>query len=184
MKAFYSALLVLALTAPAVAAAADYTVKPATSTLGFAGTFQGAGFSGTFGKWTAAISYDAAHLNTSKFDVTVDLASAKTGDKDRDTALPGADFFNVAKFPQAHFVTTGFRQSGAQVLADGNLTLHGVTKPVTLNVSFKPQGAGAVLDVAGSLKRLDFGVGGGDYADTSVIAADVKITAHLQLVAK
>jgi len=116
--------------------------------------------------------------------VTVDLASAKTADKDRDTALPGADFFNVAKFPQAHFVTTGFRQSGAQVLADGNLTLHGVTKPVTLNVSFKPQGAGAVLDVAGSLKRLDFGVGGGDYADTSVIAADVKITAHLQLVAK
>ena len=184
IKAFYSALLVLALTAPAVAAAADYTVKPATSTLGFAGTFQGAGFSGTFGKWTAAISYDAAHLNTSKLDVTVDLASAKTGDKDRDTALPGADFFNVAKFPQAHFVTTGFRQVGAQVLADGNLTLHGVTKPVTLNVSFKPQGAGAVLDVAGSLKRLDFGVGGGDYADTSVIAADVKITAHLQLVAK
>jgi hypothetical protein len=51
-------------------------------------------------------------------------------------------------------------------------------------VTFEPQGAGAVLDVAGSLKRLDFGVGGGDYADTSVIAADVKVTAHLQLVAK
>jgi len=184
MKAFYSVLLALALTTPAVAAAADYTIQPAASTLGFAGTFQGAGFSGTFGKWTAVIRYDAAHLSASKFDVTVDLASAKTGDKDRDTALPGADFFNVAKFPQAHFVTTGFRQSGAQVLADGNLTLHGVTKPVTLNVTFKPQGVGAVLDVAGSLKRLDFGVGGGDYADTSVIAADVKITAHLQLVAK
>lgn len=184
MKAVYSALLALALTVPTVAAAADYAVQPAASTLGFAGTFQGAGFSGTFGKWTAAISYDAAHLNASKFDVTVDLASAKTGDKDRDTALPGADFFNVAKFPQAHFVTTGFRQAGAQVLADGNLTLHGVTKPVTLNVTFTPKGAGAALDVTGTLKRLDYSVGGGDYADTSVIAADVKVTAHLQLVAK
>ncbi|MBB6245298.1 YceI family protein [Rhodanobacter sp. A1T4] len=184
MKALLSALLTLTLALPVAAGAADYTVQPTASTLGFAGTFQGAGFNGTFGKWTAAISYDAAHLATSKFDVNVDLVSAKTGDKDRDTALPGADFFNIAKFPQAHFVTTGFRQVGAQVIADGNLTLHGVTKPVTLNVTFKPQGTGAVLDVAGTVKRLDFGVGGGDYADTSVIAADVKVIAHLQLAAK
>lgn len=77
----------------------------------------------------------------SKFDVNVNLASAKTGDKDRDTALPGTDFFNVAKFPQAHFVTTSFHQAGAQVVAEGNLTLHGVTKPVALNVTFKPQAA-------------------------------------------
>jgi polyisoprenoid-binding protein YceI len=184
MKACYSALLALALALPTAANAADYTVQAATSTLGFSGTFQGAAFNGTFGKWTAAISYDAGHLATSKFDVSVDLTSAKTGDKDRDTALPGADFFDIAKFPQAHFVTTGFRQSGAQVLADGNLTLHGVTKPVTLSVIFKPQAKGATLDVGGTVKRLDFGVGSGDYADTSVIAADVKITAHLQLAPK
>ena len=184
MKALSCTLLALGLALPAVAGATDYSVQPAASTLGFAGTFQGAGFSGTFGKWTAAISYDVAHPTTAKFDVNVDLASARTGDKDRDTALPGADFFNVAKFPQAHFVTTGFRQSGAQVVADGNLTLHGVTKPVTLAVVFKPAGSGATLDVAGTVKRLDFGVGGGDYADTSVIAADVKITAHLLLAPK
>lgn len=184
MKALLSTLLSLGLVAPGMTLAADYAVQPAASTLGFAGTFQGAAFNGTFGQWTAAISYDAAHLAKSKFDVNVNLASAKTGDKDRDTALPGADFFNVAKFPQAHFVTTSFHQAGAQVVAEGNLTLHGVTKPVALNVTFKPQGSGAVMDVSGSVKRLDFGVGGGDYADTTVIAADVKITAHLQLVAK
>ncbi len=184
MKSSIAALLLIGLALPVVATATDYTVQPATSTLGFSGTFQGAGFNGTFGKWTAAISYDAAHLATSTFDVNVDLASARTGDKDRDTALPGADFFNVAKFPQAHFVTTAFRQSGTQVIADGNLTLHGVTKPVVLTVIFKPAGKGATLDVAGTVKRLDFGVGGGDYADTSVIAADVKITAHLQLAPK
>jgi polyisoprenoid-binding protein YceI len=184
MKTRLSTLLALAFALPSIACAADYTVQPATSTLAFAGTFQGAGFNGSFGRWTAAIRYDAAHLATSTFDVNVDLASARTGDKDRDTALPGADFFNIAKFPQARFVTTAFRQSGAQVLADGNLTLHGVTKPVTLTVTFKPQGHGATLDVSGTIKRLDFGVGGGDYADTSVIAAEVKVTAHLQLVAK
>jgi polyisoprenoid-binding protein YceI len=176
--------LVLTLALPGLASAADYAVQPATSKLGFTGTFQGQSFDGTFGKWTAAISYDAAKLATSKFDVDVDLANVKTGDNDRDSALPGADFFNVAKFPKAHFVTTGFRQNGAQVVADGNLTLRGVTKPVSLNVTFKPQGTGATLDVSGSVKRLDFGVGGGDYADTSVIGADVKINAHLVLTAK
>jgi polyisoprenoid-binding protein YceI len=176
--------LMLALAVPGMANAADYAVQPATSKLGFTGSFQGQSFDGTFGKWTAAISYDAAKLATSKFDVDVDLANVKTGDNDRDNALPGADFFNVAKFPRAHFVTTGFRQNGAQVVADGNLTLRGVTKPVSLNVTFKPQGTGATLDVSGSVKRLDFGVGGGDYADTSVIGADVKINAHLVLTAK
>ncbi len=176
--------LLLALALPGLASAADYAVQPAASKLGFSTTFQGQSFDGTFGKWTAAISYDATKLASSKFDVVVDLASAKTGDNDRDGALPGADFFNVAKFPQGHFVTTGFRQNGAQVVADGNLTLRGVTKPVSLTVSFKPQGTGATLDVTGSVKRLDFGVGGGEYADTSVIGADVKINAHLVLTAK
>lgn len=184
MKRHAFASLLFALALPALANAADYAVQPAGSKLGFTSSFQGASFDGTFGKWTAAISYDAAKLSTSKFDVEVDLASVKTGDKDRDGALPGSDFFNVAKFPKAHFVTTGFRQNGAQVIADGNLTLRGVTKPVSLTVNFKPAGTGATLDVSGTIKRLDFGVGGGDYADTSVIGADVKVNAHLVLTAK
>jgi polyisoprenoid-binding protein YceI len=176
--------ILLALALPGIAAATDYTVQPASSTLGFSNTFQGESFDGRFGQWTAAISYDAANLASSKFDVEVDLASAKTGDSDRDSALPGSDFFDVAKFPKAHFVTTGFRQVGGKVIADGTLTLHGISKPVSLDVTFKPQASGATLDVAGTVKRLDFGVGTGEYADTSVIGGDVKVTAHLQLAAK
>ncbi|HEY8682719.1 MAG TPA: YceI family protein, partial [Rhodanobacter sp.] len=114
--------MLLALALPGVAGATDYTVQPAASTLGFSDTFQGETFNGHFDQWTAAISYDAAKLASSKFDVEVTLAGVKTGDKDRDGALPGADFFDVAKFPQAHFVSTGFHQNGAQVIADGNLT--------------------------------------------------------------
>ncbi|MDE2315663.1 MAG: YceI family protein, partial [Xanthomonadaceae bacterium] len=104
--------------------------------------------------------------------------------KDQQGALPGKDFFDVAQYPVAHFVTTGFRNVGGKVVADGQLTLRGTTRPVSLAVDFKPQGRNATLDVSGSLKRLDFGVGGGDYADTSVIGADVKVHAHLLLVAK
>jgi len=178
------AILLLALALPGLAAATDYTVQSASSTLGFSNTFQGETFQGHFEQWTAAISYAPTNLAASKFDVTVQLASVKTGDSDRDSALPGQAFFDVAKFPQAHFVTTGFRQNGNQVIADGKLTLRGVTRPVSLQVNFTPQGSGATLDVAGSVQRLDFGVGSGEYADTSVIGAEVKITAHLQLAAK
>lgn len=180
---FRPLVLVLGLSAPCFAGAADFTVQPG-STLGFSSSFQGSRFDGHFDKWTAAIRYDQAKPAASKFDVSVDLATAKTGDNDRDSALPGSDFFDVAKYPQAHFVTTAFRQQGSQVIADGMLTLRGVTKPVTLNVVFKPQGTGATLDVSGTVKRLDFGVGGGQYADTSVIGPDVKVTAHLVLAAK
>ena len=176
-------LVLLALAVPCLASATDYNVQPG-STLGFTSSFQGSSFDGHFNKWNAAISYDATKLAASKFDVTVDLASVKTGDSDRDSALPGPDFFDVSKYPQAHFVTTAFHQQGSQVVADGMLTLRGVSKPVSLTVTFKPQGSGATLDVTGTVKRMDFGVGSGQYADTSVIGPDVKVTAHLVLGAK
>lgn len=176
--------ILLALVLPSLAAATDYSVQAASSTLGFSNTFQGESFDGHFTQWTADISYDASNLASSRFDVKVDLASVKTGDRDRDSALPGSNFFDVAQFPQAHFVTTGFKQVAGKVIADGQLTLHGVTKPVSLEVTFKPQAGGATLDVSGTLQRLDFGIGTGDYADTSVIGAQVKISAHLQLTAK
>ena len=178
------ALLLLSVVLPGVATAADYTVQPAASQLGFSAVFQGESFDGQFGQWNAAISYDPADLAASKFEVEVNLTSVKTGDSDRDSALPGKAFFDAAQFPEAHFVTTGFRRNGNQVIANGKLTLRGVTQPVSLDITFKPQASGATLDVAGTMKRLDFGVGSGDYADTSVIGADVKIKAHLQLVTK
>lgn len=175
--------VLLAFALPGITLAADYTVQ-AGSTLGFTGSFQGAGFNGSFKQWQATIRYDAAQLAQSKFDVTVNLASVAVSDKDQQAALPGKDFFDVAQYPSAHFVATRFRNVGGKVIADGTLTLRGVTKPVSLAVNFQPQGKGATLDVAATLKRLDFGVGGGDYADTSVIGADVKVQAHLVLAAK
>lgn len=179
------AIALFALALPWAASAADYAVQPAQSTLGFSGEFQGEAFDGQFGQWSAAISYDDAKLSSSAFDVKVVLASAKTGDSDRDAALPGTAFFDVAQFPQAHFVSTGFRRDGVQVVVDGKLTLRGVTRPISLKTTFTPQPDGsATLDVAGTVERLDFGVGSGEYADTSVIGANVTIHAHLQLAPK
>lgn len=176
--------LAVALALPFAAAAADYKVGPG-STLGFSGKFQGQQFDGSFGKFDAAISYDPANLATAKFDVTVDVSTAKTGDTDRDNALPGSDFFDAAKYRQAHYVTTGFSKNAkGDVIANGNLTLHGVTKPVQLKVVFNPNAGGARLSVTGTLNRLDFGVGSGEYKDTSTIANEVLVNGSLNLLPK
>jgi polyisoprenoid-binding protein YceI len=177
--------LLMCLALPVAATATDYRVQKDQSTLGFTASFQGASFQGSFGQWQAAIRFDPAQVAISHFDVTVDTTSAATGDADRDNALPGADFFNATKYPQAHYVSTGFVRAGGHVIAHGNLTLRGQTHPLDLTVTFAPQPDGtAAMDVSGTLKRLDYGVGGGEYADTSVIANDVTVNAHLVLAAK
>jgi polyisoprenoid-binding protein YceI len=182
----YLASLLFCLALPATAAATDYRVLPEQSTLGFTATFQGAPFQGNFAQWHATIRFDPAHLADSSFDVTADTTSASTGDSDRDSALPGADFFNATRYPQAHYVTTGFnRIDGSRVLAHGTLSLRGETRPLDLTVTFSPQADGtAQMDVTGTLKRLDWGVGGGEYADTSVIGNEVTVHAHLVLAPK
>ncbi|MGN6282884.1 YceI family protein [Frateuria sp.] len=177
--------LLLCLALPITASATDYRVLQDQSSLGFTATFQGAPFQGSFAQWHAAIRFDPAHLAGSKFDVTVDTTSASTGDADRDGALPGADFFNATKYPQARYVATEFVQAGTHAIARGNLTLRGESHPLNLTVTYSPQPDGtALMDVSGTLKRLDYGVGGGEYADTSVIGNDVTVTAHLVLAPK
>ncbi|MBS0430843.1 MAG: YceI family protein [Proteobacteria bacterium] len=173
---------VVALTALLAAAPVHaWTSDPARSTLSFTATYQGESFQGRFRRFEAkTLDYDPAHLDAARFDVVVDIASIDTANSERDQALPGKDFFDTARFPQAHFVSTRFRKGAdGRVLADGTLTLRGVGKPVTLGVTFDP--ARKTLDVATTLHRLDFGIGGGDWADTSMIGDEVAVHGHLAL---
>lgn len=174
----WTSLLLLAL--PLVAQAKSWSVIPAQSTLGFSGSYQGGAFHGTFKQFTARIDYDPAHLDAARFDVSVDLASVNTQNSERDQSLTGGDFFAVAKFPKAHFVTQSFTTGAdGRVTAHGTLTLRGITKPVLLQVQFKRSANGATLDVGASLNRLDFKLGtGGDWKE---IAVPVTVHGHLIL---
>ncbi len=165
----------------AAAHAAAWRVLPG-STLGFAGSFQGAGFSGRFKRFSAAIAWDPDHPQACHFDVRVDLASADTANSQRDQLLPGTDFFDVAKFPQARFVASGCKpaMTGAWTTT-GTLSLRGISRPVALTLHFAPQGKDAVLTVDASLDRLAFGVGGGEWADPSTIGRAVTVNARLLL---
>jgi len=170
----------VALMASAPALAADY-VQAAGSTLAFATKYDGEVFTGTLPGFSTTLSFDPADLSDAKLDVTIPLAGADTGNGDRDTTLRGADFFNVAKFAQARYSATKFRSLGGdQYAADGTLELRGVSKPVTLTFTWTP-GTAPVLAGKATVKRLDFGVGGGDWADTDTIPDEVAVSTRVVL---
>lgn len=178
MIRFAAALLAALLAAPAFAA--DYVQAPG-STLVFASHYQGETFTGRFGGFTTTLSFDPKQLATSRLDVTIQLAGTQTGNRDRDDTLASTDFFNVGKFAQARYTATTFRALGGnQYAADGTLTLRGASRPVTLTFTWTP-GAQPVLAGKATVKRLDFGVGAGDWADTSLIPNDVAISTRVVL---
>ena len=175
--------LALLLLAANTAFAADWTVQPG-STLGFSASQQGEAFEGQFGKFTPQIRFDPKKLAESRFDVSIQLASASTRNAERDELLLGAEFFNAVKMPQARFLATKFRALGGnRYAADGALTLRRLSKPVTLVFTWTA-GNSTVLSGEATLKRLDFKVGEGEWADTSVLPNEVKVKTRLLLAAK
>lgn len=167
--------------AAAPAYAADYAQAPG-STLTFATKYQGEVFSGRLPGFSSKISFDPANLTTAKFDIVIPLAGVTTANAERDDTLKGADFFSISKFPQARYTATRFRSMGGNnYAADGTLTLRGVSKPVTLVFTWTA-GAKPVLSGKATVKRLDFGVGGGDWADISIIPNEVAVSTKVNLV--
>lgn len=176
-----AAALVIALAVAAPSFAADYAQAPG-STLTFATQYQGEVFVGRLPSFTTRLRFDPKQLATSTLDVSIALAGVTVANPEGDDALRGVDFFNVAKFPRARFTASGFRSLGGnQYAADGTLSLRGASKPVTLTFSWTP-GARPVLTGKATVKRLDFGVGGGDWADTGLIPNEVAISTRVVFV--
>jgi polyisoprenoid-binding protein YceI len=165
------------------AIARDWQVDAAKSTLTFKGNYQNGPFEGKFAKFDATIAFDEADVLKDRFDVTVQVSSLDSQSAERDDTLRTADFFDPAKFPQAHFVSQGFGKGADGGLeAKGTLTIRDQIKPVTLKVKFVASGNTATLDVDTTLNRMEFGLGTSkDWVD---IAKDISVHGHLALTAK
>jgi len=147
------------------------------STLGFTATWSGEALEGSFTRWTADILFSPEALDRSKLTVSIDMASARTGDDQRDASLPGDDFFATAAHPKAVFSASKFRKTGeGKYIADGTLDLRGVRKPLSLPFSLKIDGDTATARGVTTLDRTVFGVGQGEWASTDQIAAKVKVS--------
>ncbi|MEL7527628.1 MAG: YceI family protein [Pseudomonadota bacterium] len=162
-----SALALSLLAAPALAEPVAYDFDKSHANLSF--TYNHLGYSttdGRFGDWDGTLLIDKDTPANSSVEFTINIDSLDTFWADRDTHLKSPDFFDAAQFPQATFKSTKVEQTGENQLdVTGDLTLRGITKPVTLTVDVlalgehpmakKPAAGFAVTTV---LKRSDFGM--------------------------
>jgi polyisoprenoid-binding protein YceI len=169
----------------AASAPAHFTQDLTKSTLEYSFVQAGAQNKGTFKKYT--VTLDVAGDKAEKLDVVIDMTSLDTGDKERDDTLRGADLFNVAKNPQARFTSAQITKTAAGYDAVGKLTLRGVSKdvhvPFTLRMATEQGKSVGYLEGKTTVKRLDFGVGQGDWKSTEWVGNDVGISYSVRLVA-
>ena len=142
---------------------------------------------GSFGKTTGTVMLDRT-AKTGSIDVAIDAASVTSGSSSREMMLRGEDYFNVAQFPMITFKSTSLKFDGDRVVAaDGDLTIRGVTKPVTVSVvdfrcaihpATKKPACGA--EVSASVKRSDFGMtkNQASTADDVTIAVAIEAIQH------
>lgn len=122
---------------------------------------------GVFGKLEGAIILDRGDLEKSSVSVTIDIGSIYTANDKRDAHLKSADFFDADKYPKATFVSTAWKKTGDNKYdITGNLTLHGVSKPVVLHaelLAFGADGDGLPLvgwQASATLSKKEFGIAG------------------------
>lgn len=163
-------------------AATQWQMQPKQSTLTFIGQQAGAEFEGVFEKFTSDIQFDPKDLAGSRFDVRIDMNSVNSRDGERDATIKSADLFDVKRWPTGRYVADKFVDNGAgKFSATGKLTLRDVTREVPIAFTFETQGDTTWLKGAATLKRLDFGIGQGEWKDTAAVANEVKIRFALLL---
>ena len=141
---------------------------------------------GRFGKVAATLVYDQADVTKSTVTATIGVDTVDTGEEPRNDHLKTPDFFDIATFPTATFTSTSVAKSGTGLVVSGNLTLHGVTKPVVLTVEGptgpvqgmdKKQHAG--FSATTTISRAAFGIG--SKFPAAMVGDEVKLSIDLDV---
>ena len=146
----------------------------------FTGYQSGASFDGSWEEWTADIRFSGAALDASSFDVRIETAQVETNDDDRDSTLTDAEWFDPANYPYARYAAQRFSANeDGSYTAHGELTIKGTTQPVDLDFSVATEGDQRVLTGSAELLRLDFGVGTGEWEDTTWVRNEVSVAVRV-----
>lgn len=174
-KLFLSLLFPL-LASAAIGVKAQQKLVPAQSEIVFVSKQMGVPVEGRFKKFDAQISFDAAKLDTSKVNFTVDMGSATLGAPETDAELPKPTWFNLVKFPQATFTSSAIKALGAgKFEVTGKLSIKGNVRDVVVPVTMVQAGAATTATGTFPIKRLAFRIGENEWADTSMVADDVSV---------
>lgn len=188
MKRFVFVASVLALAVPfAFAQSTTWVSDPMHSEVDFSiSHLKISNVTGRFGKVNATLVYNQANVTKSSVKATIDVSTVNTGEDGRDKHLKTADFFDVAQYPVATFVSTSASKSAGKLYVHGNLTLHGVTKPITLAVT-GPVGPVEGMDhkqhagfqATTTISRSAFGIG--SKFPAAMVGDEVKLTIELDV---
>lgn len=177
-----AAVLGAALLPGTAAAASQWQIAHEESRLGFTGTQQGGEFTGRFQRFEADMRFSPDDLENSRFDVTVDITSVDTGSSQRDRYLPDEEWFDSDNHPKATFVTTAFRSTGDDAYeAEGDLTIKGNTRTITLPFTWAIDGDTATMDGEVTLDRTRYDVGTGEWSAGDTVGREVTVEVDLEL---
>jgi len=180
-------------TAATVFGQVTYTIDSAHSSAGFSVRhMMVSNVRGQFSKVAGTIVYDEKNLDASKVDATIDVTTINTREEKRDAHLKSPDFFDVEKFNTMTFKSTSFYRENGKVMVKGDLTIHGVTKPVVLTVdgpSPEVKGMGGYrvgASATTTINRKDFGLTWNRALEAGgvVVGDEVQVTVDIEAARK
>jgi polyisoprenoid-binding protein YceI len=168
---------------PATGQGQKYAITPQNSQIAFVGSKVTGSHNGSFGDFSGQVDYNGTP-EQSLVSINIKSDSITTDTPDLTKHLKTADFFDVAKYPEAKFVSTAIKaggEGGASHTVTGNLTLHGVTKSVTFPATINVTPDVATVDSTFSINRKDFGINYAGAADNAIrdnVVMTLKIRAN------
>jgi polyisoprenoid-binding protein YceI len=179
------ATVLLSLPASPAVAIEFSAVQADRSSLTFVSTQMGVPISGRFGKFNAELAFDPDKPAGAKISIRIDLASIDAGSQDANDEVAGRDWFNIRAFPAATFVSSRLKPLGpGQYEVAGTLTIKGKSQPVAATFTFRQEGGNGVFEGSLLIKRIDFGIGDGPWADISTVANEVQVNFRLLALAR
>jgi polyisoprenoid-binding protein YceI len=179
---------VLAITSALLAVAAPVSAQPsaalvpADSEISFVSQQMGVPVTGRFTRFEARVVLDPRRPETGRIGLSIPVASAAMGVRELDAELPKPAWFDAAKHPDASFESSSIRALGdGRYEVSGRLTIKGETRAVAVPVALAQSGARSLATGAFTIRRLDFGIGAGEWSDTSIVANDVQVRFKLAL---
>jgi polyisoprenoid-binding protein YceI len=163
--------------------AVEYTgIDPAASKLGFTYREMGVNIDGGFARYGAKLAFDPVKPEAARVAIDVQMASVDAGAAEATTEVAGAAWFDTARHPLAHFESTGVKLlAPGRYQLTGNLTIKGRTRAIVVPANYQAQGARGVLNGEFRFNRIDYGVGEGEWADTSIVDNAVRVRFNLTL---
>jgi polyisoprenoid-binding protein YceI len=156
--------------------AQDWKVDLSKSQISFVIKQMNVPVEGSFGRYTVNAVFDPAKPEAGQFRVELDIASINTGSEEGDGEAKRPAWFDTARYPKASFVSRSIKKDAAgRFTVSGDFTLKGRTRPLTAPFLLTPQrGGGWLASGRVALKRSQFDIGGGEWADPSVVADDLE----------